>query len=78
MMKMSGLTRILLAAGLGIGLNTGAAIGQAGQDIKQAGSDTKARGGRYWTCHEGCCGRHQERDQEGLSQDGNGNEDGDA
>jgi hypothetical protein len=44
-MKTIEMTRILLAAGLGLGLGCGAALGQsAGQDMKDAGHDTKAAG----------------------------------
>jgi hypothetical protein len=42
-MKTIEMTRILLAAGLGLGLGCGVALGQsAGQDMKDAGHDTKA------------------------------------
>src|ERR1039458_9393542 len=42
-MKTIEMTRILLAAGLGLGLGCGAARGQSsGQDMKDAGHDTKA------------------------------------
>src|ERR1039458_4340737 len=42
-MKTIEMTRILLAAGLGLGLGCGVALGQsAGQDMKNAGHDTKA------------------------------------
>src|ERR1039457_3602103 len=42
-MKTIEMTRILLAAGLGLGLGCGAALGQSsGQDMKDAGHDTKA------------------------------------
>jgi len=42
-MKKIEMARILLAAGLGLGLGCGVALGQsAGQEMKNAGHDTKA------------------------------------
>ncbi|MDP9050206.1 MAG: hypothetical protein M3O31_05690 [Acidobacteriota bacterium] len=40
-MKMISMTRVLLAAGLTVGLGCGMAHAQAGQDMKDAGHETK-------------------------------------